>query len=152
MSKDKKTDRKEQFKLKRLALIAASQGIRILVKEGVYNNVNEGLLEMYTEENPDIEEFNTFNQWKEQGYTINKGSKAFIIWGQPRKAEQTPEGSEEHEEFKYWPICYLFSNTQYQNHSNKYMRLQSLKNLYYKILGTCTTGGYFFASFFEVKA
>ncbi len=112
MSKDNKTDRKEQFKLKRLALIAASQGIRILVKEGVYDTVNEGLLEMYTEENPEIEEFNTFNQWKELGYTINKGSKAFVIWGQPRKATQAPEGNEEPEEFKYWPLCYLFSNTQ----------------------------------------
>ncbi len=46
------------------------------------------------------------------GFTINKGSKAFIIWGQPRKAEQAPEGNEEPEEYKYWPICYLFANTQ----------------------------------------
>lgn len=112
MGKDKKTDRKEEFKLKRLALIKASQGIRVLVEEGEYNTVNEGLLEKYQEETPGVEEFNTFKQWKELGYTINKGSKAFIIWGQPRKAQQAPEGDEEPEEYKYWPVCYLFANTQ----------------------------------------
>ena len=112
MSKNSKTTRKEQYIEKRKLLIALSQGIRQLVKEGAFDTVNEGLREMYTEENPEIEEFNTFNQWKEEGFTIKKGSKAFLFWGQPRKANQTPEGSDEPEEYKYWPICYLFSNEQ----------------------------------------
>ena len=112
MSKNSKTTRKEQYIEKRKLLIALSQGIRQLVKEGAYNTVNEGLHEMYAEENPEIEEFNTFNQWKEEGFTIKKGSKAFLFWGQPRKANQIPEGSDEPEEYKYWPICYLFSNEQ----------------------------------------
>ncbi len=113
MNKDsKKLSKKEQYILKRKELIALSQNIRLMVKEGIYNTVNEGLHEFYQEENPDIEEFNTFNQWKEQGYTINKGSKAFLFWGQPRKYEQTPEGSTEPEEFKYFPLAYLFSNLQ----------------------------------------
>ncbi len=116
MNKDTKRTRKEQYKMKRLALIQLSQGIRIMVKEGMYNTVNEGLAETYMEANPEIEEFNTFNQWKELGYTIKKGSKAFLFWGQPRKISQIPEGSNEPEEYKYWPLCYLFANTQVYKH------------------------------------
>jgi hypothetical protein len=112
MSKDKKEERREQFLEKRKQLIALSQLIRPLVDEGEFETVNQGLLSTYMEENQQANEFNTFNQWKEKGYTINKGSKAFIVWGQPRKAQQVPEGSNEPEEYKYWPICYLFSNEQ----------------------------------------
>jgi len=112
MDKNTKKSRKEQYILNRKKLIELSQFIRIGVKEGIYDSVNEGLKEMYEEGNEEIFEFNTFNQWKEQGFTIKKGSKAFLFWGQPRQISQVPEGSTEPEEFKYWPICYLFTNTQ----------------------------------------
>ena len=112
MSKDRKTTRKEQYKENRKKLIALSVAIRALVKEGEFDTVNEGLRETYMEQDTEIDRFNTFWQWKEYGYTINKGSKAYLFWGQPRKAEQVPEGSDEPEEYKYWPICYLFANTQ----------------------------------------
>lgn len=60
-------------------------------------------------------EFNTFNQWKEKGATVIKGSKAFAIWGQPlheQKKEKQEEGNSELDKYKYFPICYLFSNLQ----------------------------------------
>ncbi len=112
MNKDKQKSRKEQYIQNRKTLIALSQVIRLAVKDGIYDTVNEGLRETYEEGNEEISEFNTFNQWKAQGYTIKKGSKAFLFWGQPRKVSQVPEGSTEPEEFKYWPICYLFADTQ----------------------------------------
>jgi len=112
MSKDKKTARREQFLQKRKQLIALSQQMRALIEAGEYETVNEGLIETYKEEHPGADEFNTFNQWKEKGYTIVKGSTAFVVWGQPRKAQQVPEGADEPEEYKYWPLCYLFSNEQ----------------------------------------
>ena len=112
MSKGKEKSRKEQYIENRKKLIALSQVIRLAVKDGIYDTVNEGLRETYEEANEEIGEFNTFNQWKDQGYTIKKGSKAFLFWGQPRKVSQVPEGSTEPEEFKYWPICYLFADTQ----------------------------------------
>jgi len=112
MSKSNEKSRKEQYMENRKKLIALSQVIRLAVKDGIYDTVNEGLREMYEESNEEISDFNTFNQWKEQGYTIKKGSKAFLFWGQPRKISQVPEGSSEPEEFKYWPICYLFADTQ----------------------------------------
>ena len=112
MSKNTKSNRKEQYLKNRKTLIALSQMIRIGVKEGAFDSVNEGLKETYMEQNPEIEEFKTFNQWKQEGATVRKGQKAFLIWGQPRNVEQVPEGSNEPEEFKYWPLCYLFANTQ----------------------------------------
>ncbi|MDA3867757.1 MAG: ArdC family protein [Salinivirgaceae bacterium] len=107
-----KTKRKEQYIEKRKQLIALSVVMRQLIEVGKVESVNEGLKEMYIDENPDINEFKTFRQWKEEGATVRKGEKAFVIWGQPRKAEQTTDESEESEEYKYWPICYLFANTQ----------------------------------------
>lgn len=112
MDKSSKKTRKEQYLENRKKLIALSQAIRQLVREGVYDSVNEGLREMYEEANEEITEFNTFNQWKHQGYTIKKGSKGFLFWGQPRKVSQIPEGSTEPEEFRFWPLCYLFADTQ----------------------------------------
>lgn len=112
MSKGSKKNKKEQFLANRKKLIALSQGARELIETGEYGTVNEALTGMYAEENEGIEEFKTFNQWKQDGYTIIKGSTAFLVWGQPRKVEQVPEGADEPEEFKYWPLCYLFANTQ----------------------------------------
>lgn len=112
MNKDKESTRKEQYQQKRKELIELSKFVREGVKAGAYDSVNEGLKEIYQETNPEIQEFKTFWQWKEEGATVRKGEKAFLIWGQPRKGEQVPEGTNEPEEYKYWPICYLFANTQ----------------------------------------
>ena len=109
MNKDSK---KEQYKANRAALIQLSAAIRILVKAGAIDSVNEGLKEIYEKADPNISEFRTFWQWKDAGYTITRGSKAFLIWGQPRKGSQVAEGATEPEEYNYWPLCYLFANTQ----------------------------------------
>ncbi|WP_092171894.1 ArdC family protein [Cyclobacterium xiamenense] len=64
------------------------------------------------------EEFNTFKQWKEQGATIKKGSKAFLVWGQPvgkqraKEAQQRGQEAPEEDEYRFFPICYLFSDRQ----------------------------------------
>jgi len=109
MNKDSK---KEQYKANRTALIQISASLRVLVKAGAIDSVNEGLKEIYEKSDSNIEEFRTFWQWKDEGYTIKKGSKAFLIWGQPRKGSQVAEGSDEPDEYSFWPLCYLFANTQ----------------------------------------
>lgn len=103
---------KEKYQENRKRLIAFSQQAREMIEQGEYATVNTALIGLYAEENEGIEEFKTFGQWKQDGYTILKESKAFLVWGQPRKVEQVPEGSTEPKEFKYWPLCYLFANTQ----------------------------------------
>lgn len=62
-------------------------------------------------------EFHTFNQWKQKGATVIKGAKAFVIWGQPihaRPKEGKPEPGEVDttDGYKYFPLCYLFSDKQ----------------------------------------
>jgi hypothetical protein len=107
--------KKEIYQQKRKQLIELSKPIQVLVKEGAYATVNEGLNEIYKEENPEIKEFNTFNQWKKSGKTILKGAKAFLFWGQPKEyaQQETDENStEEEKKMKYFPVCYLFSNLQ----------------------------------------
>ena len=78
-------------------------------------------------------EFKKFNEWKQEAYTIKKGSKAFPVWSQPTKREKkaqegenepapTPalmenangtgeEDSTRHERERF-NMCYLFSNLQ----------------------------------------
>lgn len=111
-TKVKQSEKQKQYKANRMALIELSKMIRQLIESGEYDSVNEGLKDIYEQSDPNIIEFRTFNQWKQDGATILKGSKAFLVWGQPRQVSQVPEGSTEPEEFKYWPLAYLFANTQ----------------------------------------
>lgn len=116
-----KNHNKEQQKAKRTQLVVISRGLQELVKMGEIDTVNEGLIRLYMEDDPEITEFNTFSQWKERGATIKKGSKAFLVWGQPRRIERTEEGEakggdskegEEDQNMEFYPICNLFANTQ----------------------------------------
>lgn len=64
----------------------------------------------------------TFHQWKDKNKTIKKGEKGFPIWGQPighRAEEKEKKGEPEPEDFKYFPVCYLFHESQtFVNESN----------------------------------
>lgn len=103
--------KKEAYQEKRKKLKVLSKMARTLIKENDYKTVNEAIIEgIYKEENPEITEFNTFNQWSKKGMIIKKGSIAFMVWGQPRNSEQ--EETEENDEYTFWPVCYLFSNLQ----------------------------------------
>lgn len=105
----KKQDEKQEKRPKnpkREELKRLSKHVKILVNEGEYESVNEGLIDSYTDE--ENTEFHTFHGWKDNGKKIIKGSKAFLIWGKPRKVVQ----QEDDDEYKYWPVCYLFSNAQ----------------------------------------
>lgn len=104
---------KEKYQENRSSLIEMSQAARKLVESGDFDRINEAIIEaIYKANNPEIQEFKTFGQWKQEGRTIVKGSKAYLVWGQPRKVEQSEADSNEPKEFKYWPLCYLFSNLQ----------------------------------------
>ena len=87
------------------ALFWASRTVNYMLLNHMYNT--EG-----------AEEFNTFKQWKEKGATIIKGSKAFLIWGQPlgkqraNQAQEKGQDQSEEDEYNFFPICYLFSDKQ----------------------------------------
>ena len=62
----------------------------------------------------------TFKEWKEAGYTVRKGEKALLIWGMPitskaekqRIEELKKQGREEEPKEDFFPLCYLFADSQ----------------------------------------
>jgi len=106
---------KEAMRTKRNELKLLSVGIKQLVKEGKYNTVNEGLIDLYAE----IGHINlkTLHQWNEINLSVRKGEKALLLWGTPKKAEKkqevkTPE--QEEKEMEFYPLCFVFSEKQVQ--------------------------------------
>lgn len=76
-------------------------------------SVNEVLIEKFYTDDENTE-FKTLHDWNKEGYKVNKGAKAFLIWGKPRamNKEQAKNQESEEEEDEFFPICYLFSNAQ----------------------------------------
>ncbi|MDL2312442.1 hypothetical protein LJC68_06155 [Bacteroidales bacterium OttesenSCG-928-B11] len=54
--------------------------------------------------------YKTFEEWKKEGASINKGVKAYLIWGQPIAREQASGVCSEPE--MYYPILHVFSSDQ----------------------------------------
>jgi len=86
--------------------------LRGLVRDGKCKTINDGLLHLYKTDNPDIQTFRTYNGWKREGCQVKKGSKAFLIWGTPRTATNQEAEENQEDEFKFFPIAYLFADTQ----------------------------------------
>jgi len=90
--------------------------------EGLDCTINELIIErFYTDERHHT--FKKFKEWKEEGYRVIKGSRAFFVWGKKRALEKDSEGNptedktkenEEDQEKKktFFPMAYLFSNAQ----------------------------------------
>ena len=77
---------------------------------GIGNN-NEALRAYYIAQNPAINQFLTFGEWKKKGYNVKKGSKGFTFWSSPIKGtKEKPDG--ETQETKFFKVCYLFTNLQ----------------------------------------
>jgi len=82
--------------------------------------INSIVLSYYQADNQGATEWNTFKQWKEQGYSVKKGEKAFYIWGAPRRINKKDEHKQEGEisaddlesKAEFWPLCALFNNLQ----------------------------------------
>lgn len=110
-----KTNDNQQNKIfaKRQELKGLSAPIRLLVKEGRFETVNEGLKEIYAEEGHT--ELKSIRQWNNDGKRIKKGEKAFMLWGSPRKFEVVDQETAEVDELDYYPICFVFSNLQVTN-------------------------------------
>jgi len=76
--------------------------------------INNILIMNYTKETG-CTEFKTFHDWKKAGFKVKKGSTAFRIWGKPIKAnkpDQEEVDPEEKDQFKMFPMCCLFSESQ----------------------------------------
>ena len=104
---------KALYKMRRENLKQISRVLQLQMKSGAadFDSVNEGLIQIYSADGVHTA-FKTFQQWKEEGKSVIKGEKAFSVWGSPRKVANPEPEEGENDEFKYWPLCYLFSNAQ----------------------------------------
>lgn len=94
---------------RREELKALSMPFKIAVKEGIYENINDGLCHYYAEQGHKT--LKTFNDWNKDGYKITKGAKALLLWGSPKPYKQA-EATDEESETSFFPVCYVFSNLQ----------------------------------------
>ena len=94
-------------------LRALSQQLQPLVKAGIHDTINEGLIALYTAETG-CDTWHTFKGWKLDGYSVRKGEQGYPIWARPRpmgkgEATQAPAVDAEGPEGKsFFPVCYLF--------------------------------------------
>lgn len=113
------TQQKGQPNPRRAELRALSALVRPLVKAGMFENVNAGLIDAYTRETGQAE-WHTFQDWRKLGRPVKKGERGFPIWGTPRRMKPgegaiagdlaqvammqgaEPQGPE------WFPVAYLF--------------------------------------------
>ena len=105
-----KKNKESKINERRAELKGLSQPLRVLVKEGAIDSINEGLKDLYKDEGHT--ELNTLKQWNKLGRLVKKGEKALLLWGQKKRVERVTEETAEVDEFDFWPICYVFSNKQ----------------------------------------
>lgn len=126
----------DEQKLKRKSLQDLSRMIGLLIKEGVYSTINEGLMALYADtENLSPDDFKTFHQWKHEGFHVKKGEKAFMVWGSPignknKENQPQPEPADKGEDAEnlFFPICYLFSSKQVEKNTAEMEEQEPLKN------------------------
>jgi len=71
---------------------------------------NEALLAFYQKE--EKLEFNSFHNWKKDGFFVQKGEKGFMIWSSPIKAKKNETETEPEKKFKFFNVAYIFSSKQ----------------------------------------
>lgn len=87
---------------------AARQGDADLALSFANMPVNEVIKKWYREQTG-AKTFKTFRQWQEAGYSVMKGSKAFLLWSRKRQViSLDPEA----EEYEFFPIAFMFSDLQ----------------------------------------
>jgi len=104
---------KAAMKAKRDELKALSKGIQILVKEGKYDTVNEGVIDIYAK-NGHVN-LKTMHQWNERNMSVKKGEKALLLWGSPKrhkKKEEVTTPEQEDRKMDFYPLCFVFSEKQ----------------------------------------
>ncbi len=58
-------------------------------------------------------EFHSYKGWQDLGMQVKKGSKGFLIWGRKRQNINDKQAStEEKDQYKFFPLAYIFSNNQ----------------------------------------
>ena len=120
--RDEKKERETRL-LKRQQLKKLSQSLVARREMGEYmgneDDTVNGLLRFYYA-CKGYTNLKTFKEWKKEGFTVRKGEKALLIWGMPvaskaereRIEELKKQGREEDAKEDFFPLCYLFTESQ----------------------------------------
>jgi antirestriction protein ArdC len=106
---NKYSERREQLR-------KTSNEVAELQKNGKIKtaNLNDALLEFYSGRKKN-QVWMTLEQWQSAGYSVRKGETAQMIWG--KKVSKTNDA---HEEFSYFPVVFIFNNTQVKRSSRNF--------------------------------
>ncbi|MGL5914457.1 MAG: hypothetical protein ACRCZB_09855 [Bacteroidales bacterium] len=126
----KKTDAQKRLEIKRfqlkklsikarayrdeMAQKALSSGEIAKAQDWAMKRVNDIIAEWY-KDSSGASEFKSFMGWAKEGYTVKKGSRAFILWAKKRKAKnetEAPQDEPQKEEYDFFPIAHVFSDLQ----------------------------------------
>ena len=114
------TDKQILIRERRQALRDLSNELKSLAQlNGKEAHVNELLREFYA--GSGHTELKTFEQWKEQGFSVRKGEKALLLWGKPKARqteEQTEDGSEE-STTEFYPLAFMFCMQQVTQYAQR---------------------------------
>jgi hypothetical protein len=120
--RDEKKERETRL-LKRQQLKTLSQSLVARREMGEYmgneDDTVNGLLRFYYA-CKGYTNLKTFKEGKKKGFTVRKGEKALLIWGMPvaskaereRIEELKKQGREEDAKEDFFPLCYLFAESQ----------------------------------------
>lgn len=103
----------DEMRAKRQALKDLSAVYSQMVKSGAIGTVNEGLAMYYAEQGHTT--LKSYRQWQAEGFQVRKGSKALLMWGEPKPLKRIEEKATEDEtgqEETFFPLAYVFSNLQ----------------------------------------
>lgn len=110
METQTQTTAKTSIQEKREVLKQFSKAVAPAVKSGQFDNINEALINtIYKDETHQT--FKTYEQWKAEGKQVQKGEKAFLVWGKP-KGTREDEAPQDEDKSQFFPLCFLFSNAQ----------------------------------------
>lgn len=111
----------QEMKIKREELKGISRVLQQAVKSGMYDSVNEGLVDMYAKQGHTT--LHSFKAWLAEGYVVKKGEKALLLWAQPRTAPNKEKiKADDKDEFSFFPLAFVFSQLQVQPLETKQQR------------------------------
>lgn len=111
-----KMENKNKYSERREQLRKTSDEVAELQKNGKIKaeNLNDALLEFYSGKKKN-QVWMIIEQWQSTGYSVRKGETAQMIWG--KKISKTNDA---HEEFSYFPVMFVFNNTQVERSSRNF--------------------------------
>ena len=80
--------------------------------------INDLLIRYYEKQAGAPLDLNTYEQWRERGYQVRKGSVSYMVWGKPLKHQRTEKptdpdtDTEKDPNEDFFPVCHLFDKSQ----------------------------------------